>query len=266
MKTFKMAGMAAIAILMSLTSCSKENGPENNEGNQDTEGNEVVVEKKLIKFEEVGNGWNYEFSFKYNDKGRLTEANCIEVNNTWSKNATYKLTWADNAIKINYSSKLSYIDSDESKDYNTNYTLYLTNGLVQNEDNNICTYNASNRLIEFESKQTQTTKDILWDGDKLVYISNNTFEYNDGATCKNGYTPLFPYEMDFANCYEIYIAHPELIGMKSSQLPTTIIYAKEGYAPITGVFKYEFDSDGYVTKITKDRDDNLSWTYILTWK
>ena len=195
---------------------------ENPEGGED-----FSNEKKLVKMVTEGkNGENLEvFTFKYDDKGRLIESTGSFDYGQYSWTNQY--TWGDNTIAC---------DGVEAP---------LKDGLMQTP---MFAYNSSNRVILYGDAT------IVWEGDKIVsmssYIgSNMTFTY--GEPCKKGYSPLLPYIMH--EFQEVFYAHPELIGARTRQLPIKI-----GNIPVT----YEFDNEGYITKIYL----NQSKPMILTWE
>lgn len=225
-----MIGMALFAVLLSVnfTSCTKD---ENLDGNED-----FSNEKKLVKMvgKDDESGKNQEvFTFKYDDKGRLIEStgSFDFGEHTW----TSHYTWKDNVIMI---------DDD--------YAIALENGRIKgNSDDETFIYNSSNRITKYVGKYDTAT--ITWDGDKIVsmysYMGAMTFTY--GETCKKGYCPIIPYLMFQYD--GLSLAHPELFGARSKQLPTMV-----GGILLT----YEFDKEGYITKIYLNNSNPM----ILTWE
>ena len=61
--------------------------------------------------------------------------------------------------------------------------------------------------------------------------------------------------------YELFMAHPEIVGIRTNQLPNT-------YSPDDEEFSltYEYDKEGYISKIKMKNEDGDSETYTLTWK
>lgn len=242
----------------SFTSCSKDENPEIGEDGV------VVNEKKLTKVIYSADGDGY-FSFSYDDKGRLIEAEDI----TKSDEYTFKETmiWGDDAVKINR------IRTNSSGDYSFSYTLPLTNGLVQSYyfDSTLynSAYNQSNRIIEWGRKSMNTS--IIWDGDKLV---SATEEYGNRITdyiltyeksCKKGYYPFLCNMIDLGHGSFIYYAHPELFGMRTTQLPASVTANYSDSSPYKVSYSYELDKDGYISKITFT-DEEDAGSYILTWE
>ncbi|MBR5454664.1 MAG: hypothetical protein IKV60_02595, partial [Rikenellaceae bacterium] len=80
-----------------------------------------------------------------------------------------------------------------------------------------------------------------------------------GETCKKGYMPLIPYMVDFG-CDALFMAHPEIVGMRTQQLPATY-KTKNG----TISFAYTYDKEGYVTKIAL-KLGNETMSYTFTWE
>ena len=264
MKTFRMIGMALFAVLMcvNFASCSSSDDDPTEEPE---EGGVVVSGKKIAKI--VGTSeespYSETYTFSYDDKGRLIEAAEIEEEEGYDKDTeTYTFTWGDDAIKV----------IEKGSGYTDSYTLTLRNGLIQNNENgDVFTYNSSNRLIKCTSNYKDETFSAIWDGDKLVSIS----EYNDEATltygtsCKKGYFPFFATMLTNDGDAALFMAHPEIAGMRSNQLPTSVTWTEQGYGGTgssTSNLTYEFDKEGYISKLKSKDSDGSTWTYILTWE
>lgn len=265
MKTLRMFGMALVAIVLSvsLASCSKNNNPVKGEDGV------VVNEKKLTR---IVSSDDYTFTFTYNNEGKLIESSYESTQ--WKFHHQY--TWIDNLIVVNGSP--DYIFSIDR------YTIILENGLVQKE---YCssfefpyTYNSSKKLIENRAPFNMTHDDIpvtyAWNGDKLMSISytdysagnhlHKTYKFQYGEdSCKKGYFPLWPY-ISVINSYELCMAHPEIMGVRTKQLPTGLICLDENGYCYSSSYTYEYDQDGYISKITETYEDGDIIDYILTWK
>ncbi len=217
MKTLRMFGMAMFAIVMGVSLASCSK--DDNPSN----------EKKLVK---MVNTVGETFTFSYDSEGRVTSAT---LDSEFGLEAQF--VWSDDAIMVNNDWK--------------NYTLSLNNGLVQSGSHgDTFTYNSSNRM----TKWNNTT--IMWDGDKVVSIGSDSFSY--GTSCKKGYFPLIPYFIDDVdNSMLLFMANPDVAGMRTKQLPTAIYGI-----PTT----YEFNKDGYISKISFNRADGVSIVYTLTWE
>ena len=255
MKTFRLIGAALLAVLMcaNFASCSKDG-----DANTDTGGEDVVVgEKKLVKM--VSNEETYTFS--YDGEGRLSSA--TETDDDGDK-YSYKFVWGDDAVVAQYKYETAS-GYNNGKTYTETYTL--KDGLVQDwmSDNHsgIYSYNSSNRLIKAEfTDHFGYTVNAVWDKDKLVSVNiNDTYPaiLTYGETCKKGYFPLISDIIEFGDV--LFMAHPEIAGMRTNQLPNT-------YSPEDEEFTltYEYDKEGYISKIKMKNEDGESETYTLTWK
>ena len=254
MKMIRMIGMAMMAVLMgiSLASCSKDENPEKSEEGV------VVNEKKLVKMDN-GDGWK--LIVKYDDKGRAIEITSETQN--WCI-SSYRYTWGENIIMAIY----EYSNTDNRHETNS-YTFTLENGLVQKKTDNkgdiAFKYNASNRLVEYGDKES-----YIWDGDKLM--AYNDFDrgyeyvktYTYGTPCKKGYNLMI---IDESYLDPLFLAHPELVGMRTKQIPSTCTFSPIGSGynnskTETDTHTYEFDKDGYVSKYTESN----SYTNNYTWE
>ena len=256
MKTFRLISAALLAVLMcaNFASCSKDD-------DADTGGDDVVVgEKKLVKM--VSNEETYTFS--YDDEGRLSSAiETVNYDDGTTRKYSYKFIWGDDAVVVKY--------EKESGDYTNTYTYTLKDGLVQDcisgSYNDTYSYNSSNRLIKAEFDREDWTINAVWDKDKLVsvrYALEGSPRYSSiltyGETCKKGYFPLIS---DIIGCEDVlFMAHPEIAGMRTNQLPNTYSYADDEEFSLT----YEYDKEGYISKIKMKNEDGESETYTLTWK
>ena len=110
---------------------------------------------------------------------------------------------------------------------------------------------------------------MVWDGDRLVlgYLGDYKYRYNyTDVTCTKGFLPIL--HMAFVED-PLLVVHPELIGARTKQLPTSatstnfIDPSQEG-ATIT--YEYEFNAEGYISKIIVTTDSGGTYSWILTWK
>ena len=260
MKTFRLVSAALLAVLMcaNFASCSKDDDGANTDGGGNDEGGnqEVTVsEKKLVKM--VSNEETYTFS--YDNEGRLSSA--TDTDDDGDK-YSYKFIWGDDAVVVKY----EY--TGEYNSYTSTETYTLKNGLVQSyvdeyDDKGTYSYNSSNRLIKAEfTDHLGYTVNAVWDKDKLVSVNiNDTYVaiLTYGETCKKGYFPLISNIIELGDV--LFMAHPEIAGMRTNQLPNT-------YSPEDEEFSltYEYDKEGYISKIKMKNEDGDSETYTLTWK
>lgn len=251
-----------------------DNGSSNN-GNGDSNG-----EKRLTKIygihhyidSEYTEKYTEKYTFSYDNEGKLSVA---IAENSWESMdgggnisdeqdiETYTFTWGDNVIKVKTVEKSQYGGTYEEENM-----FYLSNGLVQFSDNDAAfTYDESKRIIKAE--EGYRTMVATWNGDKLLSTQSNEdggsiskLTYNN-TYCKKGYFPFISSIIDFG-CEILFMAHPEIAGMRTNQLPASLEYSnamyEEEYSYTT--FTYEFDQDGYISKIKSAN----AMTYTLTWE
>ena len=277
MKILRKFGMAMMSVLMgiSLVSCSKENDPTK-EGDENSDSI-----KKLTQFLDVTDaGSEYGWILSYDTNGKLKEAQFKGVEGG-SYTETYKFSWDSNIINIRNTPPYTYaytvedgvIESYKENDSNTSYCynyLYFSGRLEK-----------INRGLDSFGKTQYTT--TVWDEDKLVEITNSntgTSEFSSqtkisyGESCKNGYCPLIPYLISFSIDSQngslphifLYMAHPELIGARSTQLPNTVTTTDRWGDIENENITYEFDNDGYISKIKIINSKYGAYAYTLTWE
>lgn len=257
MKTFRFIGMALFAVLMcvNLTSCS---GGDDDPTEETEEGGVVINEKKITKIvgKEESEKEFLNCTFSYDNKGRL-----VDAMEDWVRDKlkyTYQFSWGDNDINV-----LERIDNYWSGETLRTFILTLKNGLVQSNNDETYSYNSLNRFIK------DSDKTIFWDSDKLIF---RDWEKNDepdytltyGQQSCKGYFPFVSFII-LPKCSILYMAHPEIAGMRTTQLPTGLtetFYSKT----TTATFTYEFDKDGYVIKMIAKATDGLTKTYTITWQ
>lgn len=256
--------MAVLAIVMCASFASCKNDDENN-----TSGNN----KKLVRID-LNNEPNWEFT--YDSQGLLILSyggSCGQI--------TYG--WGNNTISTSHLSQPMYLENN-----------LISSMIGVNNDNYILTYNSSGELIKEIVNNTyyntSSTKilDFTWQNSKLTKVHqkyiNDAGEYGiteteeiseyiySGKTCK-GYFPYLPYSF-FGDNFDIFWAHPELIGLCNSQLPDEK-YSKDEDFESTSKYTYTFDKDGYVESCTvvttsKRLFDDTNYTTIqvfaFTWE
>lgn len=154
---------------------------------------------------------------------------------------------------------------------------YKEYGYEQSTHTSIYAYNSSNYLNEITEESGETT--FTWLDNKLINLNihymgiysfegSHSFEY-DEKTCE-GYNPalvlLLRSKMEISGLLP-FIANPELVGLKTNQLPKAIVHHSDD-GEIRNL-TYELDNDGYLTKCvaTKKYDDGYSYTtYTFTWE
>lgn len=262
MKTFRLIGMALLAVVMSFASCSSDD----DEGNGGNGGNN---QKKLVRMVEKYSGHEENIiDFSYDNNGRLVS---INENNY----AITTISWDGNTVTTK--------ESAGGTTHTANFTL--SNNLVtkwidrwdyQSGDPHVhdysFSYNSSNQLTELLSdgntictlerkngKVSQFT--YYYEYDESVY----EYTYYDNINYK-GYAPVLRHD-EIWNLFEndkIFYAHPELVGCRGLGLPKNIVNTDTG--EIISI-AYEFYEDGYVkTRTMTFSDDYDSYTFTYIWE
>lgn len=262
--------MALLAVCVSFASCSDDDEPSKNDDG-------VITNQKQLMQIKMVDSETITWDFTYDSKGRLISINHAEKYNGRTERDITNYIWGNNTII--------------AEDDNSTRTYTLDNNLVKSINdtddysdwsNAIFTYNSSNQLIAVQNTYTDGTSvdAYTWNNGritKLTYTENGSYyseedvyEYTySGKTCK-GYFPLYsPSDND-----DIFYVHPELIGLRCSQLPDQV-YSKDDYDEETSKYSYTFDKDGYVESCTvvnteKNLSDNTIDTYTtvftFTWE
>lgn len=252
MKRFIGVAVIALFVCANFAACSKEA--------TNTPAREKRITKIVSEDNFSGDIEESTITFKYDSRGRLVESTDIGTGylGGWSSVAKYE--WTDTAVIYTE----DYLYNDIPYTYEYKYIL-LSNGLVGTLDygagySEDLSYNADGRY----------NADGLWEweGDKLVCIYDDYMSaYTYGEPCKSGYAPLFTI---YGNV--LFFAHPELIGARTKQLPigcTHTGYFNKDAKPYSTTYDYEFDAEGYVTKIvcTNIYDSYTHiFTDIITWE
>ena len=248
-------------------------GVENEGGNGNPDA--PVKEKRLVKVVS-GQTDPTTYTFKYDNEGRLIKAVESWEKGTYSDVCTSSYEWGFNKIDV----KQVSCSSDGSESYtSTAICSYIldNNGLVTEctysnsyiDDTNksYFTYNESNRLTSVIHTDDSDVV-LVWSGDKLTTCNggNDTLTLTYGEPCKRGYNI---YLGDFIPGDELFsMAHPELFGTRTKQLQTAVIWRDSDGDSETTTFEYEFDSEGYVSKITMGFEDDgqIYHEIFLTWE
>lgn len=242
-KTLRIAGLLLTAVLLgaNLTACSSDDDEtpgKNEEG-------VVVNQKKLTQIKKTTERDTRTWFIFYDSKGKVNSMKRIDNSNS-SKN--YKFTWEENTITEFY-------------DNETNCIYSLTGGLTTTALRGNYGYSfAYNSFKQIERRQHHTEDDhpmfidFTWENDKIIKFTRKDYSENEykikdetefiysGQTCK-GYFPLATILIE--NDLHLYFAHPELIGMRTRQLPSKIIETTS-YETTTMEFSYELDENGYL--------------------
>ena len=273
MKTSSVLKMALMALLLEVgfASCNNNNKSQ-------------TVEKKLVKMttEYVSKDVNTGISrtFSYDTDGRLKEATiCTVLHSNDTVTRTYKYVWNTDSINVTEEISLSSFPAPEPRQLK--YTMNISDGLVRahmyekdSTERILYNYDASNRLQHTYDGYSNIYNE--WDNDKLISITRksesdyiSTFTYGESRPVK-GYLPLVPNEIPNE---PLFFAHPELGGMKTSQIfvSKTITFSnRPDLTDNTYYCEYEFDKDGYISQITSTNKPNVenstATIYTFTWE
>ena len=154
-------------------------------------------------------------------------------------------------------------------------TFILSDGLIKSTNSywNGFTYNSSKQLVSLKTEDEYDGTYITtfsWENNKMTKIANDygttTISYSN-KTCK-GYYPLMAFFF-IDDLTPLFVAHPELIGMRSNQLPSKIS-SKYEHGEYTTNISYTFTSDGYIesctTQKTADNSDLGVEIYTFKWQ
>lgn len=270
MKTFRLIGMAIWAMVMcvNFTACSSDTSELESDENGITTNQKRLVELRMTD----DDGCLEITKYSYDSKGKLLSANYGESDNYYDDNNIYTFTWgADRIIETRGRSATTYT---------------LEGGLIKSlsGERGTFSYNANKQLTKYQdvSDDYSYIQSYIWDGEKLTKIvKTETSKYDQypdedvyelsysGKTCK-GYLPIMVWKVE--DGYRLWEAHPELIGMRCTQLPDEMHIKDNHYQYDESIqYAYTFDKDGYVescTKVTiyKDAYNTSINTTIYTFK
>jgi hypothetical protein len=274
MKTIKLMIIVLVAVL-GFSSCSKESDSNK--------------EKKLVKIycEKKSNDKKYLYSnwtFEYNEEEQLVSA----YNEIFSGEedyiiGTYKYTWYKEAIDVvsDIKIKMSFVE-DEEVTQNQKYTLILKDGRFsyglglgeEESTKSIYSYTSNGKMQNY--KDIASDFICVWDGDKLIEVNNNDpvlrtdykFTYGN-ISCVKGFA--LNAILTTQQAEHLSYVHPELAGIRTSQCPIlekiTYYDGEQITDSTTYEYSYEFDEEGYMTKMTGiviDKEETID--YALTWE
>ncbi len=257
MKTFRFIGMALIAILMcvNFTSCSSDD----DEIIKDDDG-VVTSEKKLIEVKEAYEDGTNTMTFSYDSKGKLISI--VEKDYDSSNSDITNIIWGENTVKES--------SDGESITYSINDGLVRT-GLESDGRDYSFVYNSSKQLTtyQYSDEHYSSTRTLTWENGKVTKMDYDgeeisTITYSN-QTCK-GYFPLMASMVE--DDFKVMLAHPELIGMRTTQLPSQI-NSKGNNWEDKEEYTYKLDKDGYVESCTAKyikNDRTYTTNYTFKWE
>lgn len=251
MKNIRFIGMALSAALLSFSilACSEQDNSiiKNDDG-------VITNQKKLMEIKETTDyGYVCTYSFSYDDEGKLKSV--VHSSNESANDYIVDFTWGNNLI----------ISTTE---YGTK-TYTLSDNLVekqQDDDGNIkkFTYNSSNQLIKVdETTQNDDTYShtYTWNNGKIIkytYKADINYEYTyNGKTCQGWFPNMNDEGWDVIDDDYIFFAHPELVGMRTNQLPEQIYH--------TDTYKGEYYDEFYKENYQYENiyEDTIKFDYTL---
>lgn len=226
-----MFGMALVAVLISVNfaACSSENDP--------TEEKEEVISqtKKIVEIKRTDAKGSSVFS--YDEKNRLIKYECGE--------SPFDYTWGNNVI------------------IKGNTTYYLKDDLIiKHSYEGRLIYNSFNQLITYglEDGHSISTGSYIWENGNVTEATvmhyNIKINYSN-KTCK-GHFPLMAvalfenninYPQGYYEYTALYMAHPELVGIKTKNLPNKISTFNDSMETVC-LIEYTFTQDGYIESCT----------------
>lgn len=267
MKVFRLLGMAMIAIMVcvNFTACSSDD-----EIIKDDDG-VITSEKKLVEMKETYDGHVDVMAFSYDSKGKLITV--VEKDNDDNSSEITNITWGKNTV-------VEFFNNDKDAiTYSINDGLVRT-GLDDEGQNYSFAYNSSKQLTTYLSnpndKYESRTMTLTWENGKITKMADydihneKVLEFTYGnQTCK-GYFPLMVLMVD--DDFRLMLAHPELIGMRTTQLPSQSYskdvqkgehyddnfketYKYENISEETIKYTYKLAGDGYVESVTMIETD-----------
>lgn len=271
--------MALFAVLMSVsfTSCDKEEDGGSSTG-------KPSIEKKLVRVisydvEDSREELNEILEFIYDAKGNVVEiiekdddGDSYSSKYVWDSNKSVTLQWDEDSEEfVKYILTDGRITTYHSHQYSAgsmgDYYVYLT-------------YDKNGYIKEVSDDEVEREPYLIYtwvDGKLSFYEDYNgitTLRYSD-KICK-GFFPVVceEYVGDFEDY--LFIAQPELLGIKTTYLPSKII---DGECTIS--FEYELGSKGYVESCTvnkfysydhdyngdgRDDYDSYDYLYEFVWE
>lgn len=273
----------ASLLCVNFSACGGEDTPEpENPGNNPSNptvgpGNGVSSnEKRLVKMEFIEDDGTEIFSFEYDEQGRVITAIEEEDDSYGFSINISRLTWKGNTLIYNE-------DGDDD-----NIVFTLKNGRIvsdrydyEDEDNSTkYEYDNDKRLVKIVHEEATTT--FSWTYGKIAKWSKNyNSPYDEdyykeiiysNQTCK-GFFPEFGSLAE--DDYIFNMAQPELFGIRSSYLPTTIIEKDSDGRVWKHKYTYTLDEEGYIIAYTEEttytHNNSTTSSYlteqcILTWE
>ena len=259
MKTFRLIGMALLAMCANFTACSSDD----DEITKDDDG-VITNQKKLVEMKMTTNSETVTSELSYDTKGRLVSITHTEKYGSNTDRDIANITWGENSVTES--------ENGESLTYSLTDGLIRTGSEAGGRDYSFA-YNSSKQLITYQygDKYGSNARTLTWENGKVTKMTYEDDEPSNitysNQTCK-GYFPLMVLMVE--DDFKLVIAHPELIGMRYTHLPSQITY-KSDNREYKEEYTYKLDKDGYVesctTKETKTGSIDIYTTnYTFKWE
>lgn len=266
MKTFRLLGMALLAVVMcvNFASCSSDDDEEENNG-----GSTAVSGKLLLKM--TGYWSDNTLQFSYNEKRQLTSVSITPRENNFNTETRLDIEWLNSKVLVKTSDR-----SFEEEAY-----LTIDKGIVTRADvredggdfwTNTLTYDKDNHLIK-----TNDGESWSWENGNVVKftrydnygvkIKSSTFTYYTDKENKHPVMDIDWVDFSYAVPSEmgdlLFLVYPKLLGTPNKNLLKSVTTVYDGGKPTqTTNFTYEFDSDGYPIKVILNGNNNHYYTMI----
>ncbi len=278
MRTFRLLGMALLAIVMcaNFTACSSDD----DEVIKDDDG-VITNQKKLVEIKSTSDdGETTLWEYSYDTKGRLVSVTRTEKYDSNTDRDIIDFTWGNNTViatKLNNSRTYTLTDhlvrtQQDNDGYNKSFTYDSSSQLAKVKETNSQNNGTDTYIYTWENKRmTKFTNTYINDSKEETAVYEYTYS---GKTCKGWFPNIEDEAWEPIDDDCIFYAHPELVGMRTTQLPDQI-YNKDDAYEMTIKYTYKMDKDGYVENCTvinieKSLSDNKTETdttiYTLKWE
>ena len=269
-------GLLTLLFIIAFSSCRKEKTVSEPESNPEATPTRPENSKKLVKIVEkefeIKEGYTDEgyitYTFTYDKQGNVIYTSEQEEN---AKNECTNFIYKNNTISFDIS------DMRYGSSLNEKVEFKLSNNLIMSAKRVWWLSDSweSGYSFNFEynsdgllTKYTQSgigNQNLSWDGFKLTqsksdnyHFEERIFEY-DSKTC-NGYNPIIVFF--YNNVFTPILAKPELLGLRTNQLPKSM---KEGDETVK--FTYQVYNDGYLKECEAIwEDEGEGSIYTFTWE
>lgn len=261
MKAFRLIGMALLAVCANFMACSSDN----DEITKDDDG-VITNQKKLVEMKMTTNSETVTSELSYDTKGRLVSITHTEKYGSNTDRDIANITWGENSVTES--------ENGESLTYSLTDGLIRTGSESDGRDYSFA-YNSSKQLTtyQYSDEYDSNSRTLTWENGKVTKMTYEDDEPSNiiysNQTCK-GYFPLMVLMVE--DDFKVILAHPELIGMRYTQLPSQIT-DKSDNREYKEEYTYKLDKDGYVesctikeTSIRNGNTETYTTNYTFKWE